>query len=439
MSIIPKVTKTTSKSCCERVGNPGWGEYICNNCGALNCHLHASLWTDHKLHCFFCFAPTKCLRIPITIPYEKKDHIIRYKQRALIVVDGLYIAGVQRHCLEILNVFKNEGIGCVILAIDGGGQWANDFIELSECVVIDIDNSISWDMLREILQFDNFNFVSAHLTDAIEWTTKHVPLSIPRYAHFHSESSEHELITEAWLRFYCKNYDSIFFPTNTVLQHFVKEFGIRKNGNSIKSKLQILPNGIPHHIETISTYNGEGKKKKSAVINLAIISRIDEDKFSIPLFIDTILHLFRICSDIQIFIAGDGESMNELKEVIDNSGISKKIKLLGFINNISKIYEWADVIFLPSKREGMPYVLLECIAFACPLVAPNIGVFQEITTTGLIYKFRRDNSLEAAHSIYRASIMKDDDRKVAQRVLLKSMKISSRHWVNIVKEMYKLK
>lgn len=422
--------------CCYRAEEPQWGKYICHKCGAMNCQLHVSLWTDNMFHCFHCFAPTECLKKPNGLLCEKNIKYADFKRRALLVIDGLYIAGAQRHCLELINMLSLQGIAFTVVAVEGGGQWVSNFLEIAENVIIDFDGTLKWDTLRNSIEFTDFEFVTAHLKKGIEWTAKYIPKNIPRYAHFHSEPSEHEVITQDWIYQYCIDYDYMLFPSKSVLQCYAESFKFYIENESIGKKFKVMPNSIP-------CYWGGACGAKEVVLEetkdlkLAIVSRIDEDKFSIPMFINTMHNLNQLYPNIQVLVAGDGESMENLKKELIVSSVYNKVKLLGFVHDVHRIYEWADVVFLPSKREGMPYVMLECLASLCPIVVPKIGVFDEIESNGLVFIHKPNDAFEAALFIYKAFHMKLKRSDVVDKEAINKL-FSSKSWENIVKEVYKV-
>ena len=80
-------------------------------------------------------------------------------------------------------------------------------------------------------------------------------------------------------------------------------------------------------------------------------------------------------------IAGQGEMRDRLQKVIDECGLSKKVKLLGYRSDIADIYEAADIYVLPSHREGLNVSLMEAMASglpcACGKIRGNVDLINE--------------------------------------------------------------
>lgn len=86
--------------------------------------------------------------------------------------------------------------------------------------------------------------------------------------------------------------------------------------------------------------------------------------------------------DITYDIMGDGELRSELAEYIARKNATGFISLLGFVPDGSMQYNQYDIFFLPSKKEGLPYVLLEAGMAGLPVVASNVGGIPEIIEDG---------------------------------------------------------
>ena len=81
-------------------------------------------------------------------------------------------------------------------------------------------------------------------------------------------------------------------------------------------------------------------------------------------------------------IAGDGPEMEELTSHINSLGLNDHVKLLGKKNRneIKKLYEDADIYFLPSVSEGLANAVLEAMSMSLPVVSSDVGGMQEAIT-----------------------------------------------------------
>ncbi len=77
-------------------------------------------------------------------------------------------------------------------------------------------------------------------------------------------------------------------------------------------------------------------------------------------------------------IMGDGEQYKEIPQYIHDQNLGVNIKLLGFVPNARRYMRGFDVFFLPSKKEGLPYVILEAGQAGLAVIASNVGGIPEI-------------------------------------------------------------
>lgn len=76
--------------------------------------------------------------------------------------------------------------------------------------------------------------------------------------------------------------------------------------------------------------------------------------------------------DVYYIIAGKGDLQEHLQNVIDELGITNKVKLLGFRDDIGELCEIADIYVMPSYREGLSVALMEAMAKGLPCVVSRI-------------------------------------------------------------------
>lgn len=73
-----------------------------------------------------------------------------------------------------------------------------------------------------------------------------------------------------------------------------------------------------------------------------------------------------------LYIMGEGAERKELEHVIQQKGLEKRAKLLGFVEDAALYLKAFDVFALTSVKEGLPYVLLEAGQAVLPVVGTRI-------------------------------------------------------------------
>lgn len=77
---------------------------------------------------------------------------------------------------------------------------------------------------------------------------------------------------------------------------------------------------------------------------------------------------------IKVMIAGEGELMDELKELVSKLELTDIISLPGYIENRDSVLVSSDIFILPSHQEGLSISLLEAMSFGLACVVNKFGV-----------------------------------------------------------------
>lgn len=81
---------------------------------------------------------------------------------------------------------------------------------------------------------------------------------------------------------------------------------------------------------------------------------------------------------------GDELEGSQLLKLAESLGIRKKIKLLGKIQDIDRLYATAGIFVIPSRSEGFPNALVEAMAAGLPCISFNfVAGPSEIITNGI--------------------------------------------------------
>jgi glycosyltransferase involved in cell wall biosynthesis len=77
-------------------------------------------------------------------------------------------------------------------------------------------------------------------------------------------------------------------------------------------------------------------------------------------------------------IAGDGELKTKVERYILVNQLSEKVKLLGYVSNMDRLYRICDIVVLCSTLEAQSYLLLEAMRAKCAIVASNVPGNREL-------------------------------------------------------------
>lgn len=79
-----------------------------------------------------------------------------------------------------------------------------------------------------------------------------------------------------------------------------------------------------------------------------------------------------------LLVMGNGELRAGIESYIAQHGLEEQAKLLGFVPDGKRYLHAFDIFLLPSKKEGLPYALLEAAQALLPVVASNVGGIPEL-------------------------------------------------------------
>jgi glycosyltransferase involved in cell wall biosynthesis len=89
----------------------------------------------------------------------------------------------------------------------------------------------------------------------------------------------------------------------------------------------------------------------------------------------------------RLFVVGDGPLRGALEARTRDLGLGDRVFFTGLVADVRPWLAHLDAMVVPSRREGLPTVLLEALAAGCPIVATRVGGVPEIVAdqqTGLL-------------------------------------------------------
>lgn len=154
---------------------------------------------------------------------------------------------------------------------------------------------------------------------------------------------------------YYKNADYLIAVTHDIYDYIIQ------NGWS-KEKVHYLPNfavqtpGAPINRQDLDTPDD--------VPLLVTLARLHDAKA-----IDVLLHAMTQLKTAHLWIAGEGPLRQELEMLMNSLGLQKRVRFLGWRQDIPNLIASADIIVFPSRYEPHGTVVLEAWAHERPLVA----------------------------------------------------------------------
>ena len=151
----------------------------------------------------------------------------------------------------------------------------------------------------------------------------------------------------------------------------VSEFTRQLASQRYKEKIQVVPNGVD--LKTLMP----NKIFVNDPPRIAFAGRFMEQKNPVQ-FVQTLSELRAF--KWQAVMIGDGPLMEEVKCAISELGLEDRFQLTGWIEpqNVLNWFDKSDILFMPSRSEGLPVVGVQALAKGLAIVASRVGGFVDL-------------------------------------------------------------
>lgn len=125
--------------------------------------------------------------------------------------------------------------------------------------------------------------------------------------------------------------------------------------------------------------DGKGLRKKYGIPDQAfLILSVGElsRRKNHQIVLDALAGLTR--QDVYYIICGQGSQKRFLMKYAKKRGVLKQLRLVGYQEDLTRIYQNADLFVFPSKQEGMPVALMEAMASGLACVVSDIRGNREL-------------------------------------------------------------
>lgn len=98
--------------------------------------------------------------------------------------------------------------------------------------------------------------------------------------------------------------------------------------------------------------------------------------------VDILVKAARSMPTTRFFIIGDGEERNYLEALARSLGVHDRVVFMGTIPEAYRLVPALDIFILPSRKEGLPYTVLEAGMAGAAVIASTTGGIPEIVRNG---------------------------------------------------------
>ena len=152
------------------------------------------------------------------------------------------------------------------------------------------------------------------------------------------------------------------------------------------ARFTVVPNGVSVPQE-VAPAPRTGDPLRQSLLDgadgplLLFVGRLVEIK-DLPTLLKAMHRLRELAPQVRLAIAGSGPLRESLERRVQDERLGDRVRLLGERDDVPALIAAADVIVLPSRREGLSNVLLEAMAGSRPVVATRAGGTVELVEDG---------------------------------------------------------
>jgi glycosyltransferase involved in cell wall biosynthesis len=159
------------------------------------------------------------------------------------------------------------------------------------------------------------------------------------------------------------------------------------------SRVRILHNALVlEHYENVPPRDDLHRENETEVVLLSV-GRLSLEKGQ-PLLLEALARLAPVHAGLRVLFAGVGPLESRLRAMADGLGINKRVKFLGYVNDMTSLYSSASLVVQSSSTEGLPNVILEAACLGVPVVATDVGGTREVIEHGVSGWLIRPKSVE---------------------------------------------
>ena len=172
-----------------------------------------------------------------------------------------------------------------------------------------------------------------------------------------------------------------------------REYGQMAAWPGTRNKMSVIHNGVTStpfltreeaRLRLRSLLHPEQKLKPTDYW-IGTIAELHKNK-GLDFLIESISQLSQSEKYPGVFIIGEGEERTDLEKLIAEKNLNDQVFLVGEQSNAKQYLKAFDLFILPSRKEGLPFALLEAGEAGIPVIASRVGGIPEVITedTGIL-------------------------------------------------------
>jgi len=338
-------------------------------------------------------------------------------KRISFIISGLRGGGAEKVCVTLANKLVEKGyeIDLVVLSLKGGvnQKYLSKKVNLVDLSVYNARKSLKAIYLyckgsnpSLFLSFNRqISVVLVILRAIFDLRYKIVSRNIIHLSSAEKEKKGlwHGYIVNKAIKFIYPKSDYLVAQSKAMAEDLIEYLGVHPN------KVVVINNPISERVSR------EVDAKLCNKRYVLCVGRLEKQK-AFELAIHAFSKVNSRVNDLKLLIVGEGTERTGLEELVKKLELNGFVEFLGYSENVTQLYECAEITLLTSKYEGFPNVLVESIQSGTPVVSVDCPTGpSEIIINGVNgYLVPQSNVEELSYKIESAISDKWDKEKIIE-------------------------
>lgn len=160
------------------------------------------------------------------------------------------------------------------------------------------------------------------------------------------------------------------------------------------------------------------KKADTKTFNITMAARFWKQKNQL-LLLKSFKELLSMCKknqikkQIQLYLLGDGPTLDECKKYVSENGLSNNVIFTGRVDNVRDYYGLSDVVTLITNYDAIAISLIEALSMGKPLVASNVSGVPENFSENINGYLVPNDSQSISDALYKIIINGDLEKEMS--------------------------
>lgn len=287
-------------------------------------------------------------------------------EKTAFFLDDFRCGGVQDVFIKLINFYlaRNTSVDAVVLEhtgeflgrLDPRARVVNLRRTRLRKAILPLSDYIRRELPDIIMCGQLEHGVIALLAAAFARSKARIVAAVQSDLHFREASLIDRMTRLAWMRFFIPHFARVICVSDGIRRFLQEDVGIASR--NIKVIYNPVVSSVPSHEELAQPSHRFFCKEGVPVV--VSVGRLVKDK-GFSTLVEAMGNVVQQV-DCRLIVVGEGPERSSLQSMIDASGLKDRIDLAGYRDDVHPFLAHADLVVVPSLREGFGNVIVEALS-----------------------------------------------------------------------------